>query len=389
MKKLFFLQILLLVLFLVGCDAEGEGDIGPSTTDASFEAGGSEGSSGNGQNNQSGLVTAGEWNDLNNWSFWTNLLTREEFSEISNYWEFYTNNRVSVKLFNNSVPVIDAKVELFRNGILIWTSKTDNFGKAELWIGLNQLGSSIDMSEYSLSINGQTSNTALKLYENGVNEISVNFTSQSSNRVELAFIVDATSSMADELEFLKDDLENVIQRVKSDKGELEIYTSSIFYRDIGDEYVTRKSDFSNNLDNTINFIKNQFAEGGGDYPEAVHTALSLGVKELQWSGTAKTRIVFLLLDAPPHYESQIVDDLHSSIKIASEKGIKIIPIVASGIDKQTEFLMRFFSISTNGTYVFITNDSGIGNNHLEASVGEYQVEFLNNLMVRLIEKYTE
>jgi hypothetical protein len=51
--------------------------------------------------------------------------------------------------------------------------------------------------------------------------------------------------------------------------------------------------------------------------------------------------------------------------------------------------MRFFSISTNSTYVFITNHSGIGENHIEASVGKYQVEFLNNLMVRLINKYAE
>jgi hypothetical protein len=46
-------------------------------------------------------------------------------------------------------------------------------------------------------------------------------------------------------------------------------------------------------------------------------------------------------------------------------------------------------MSTNGTYVFITDDSGIGNSHLEPSVGEFQVEFLNDLMVRLINKYSD
>ena len=64
--------------------------------------------------------------------------------------------------------------------------------------------------------------------------------------------------------------------------------------------------------------------------------------------------------------------------------IKIIPVTASGIDKETEFLMRFFSVSTNGTYVFITNDSGIGNDHIEASVGEYEVENLNDLLVNML-----
>ena len=51
--------------------------------------------------------------------------------------------------------------------------------------------------------------------------------------------------------------------------------------------------------------------------------------------------------------------------------------------------MRNFSIATNGTYVFITNDSSVGNEHLEPSVGEYEVEYLKDLMVRLIKKYSE
>jgi hypothetical protein len=63
--------------------------------------------------------------------------------------------------------------------------------------------------------------------------------------------------------------------------------------------------------------------------------------------------------------------------------------VASGADKDTEFLMRFFAISTGGTYVFITDHSGVGNPHLIPSVGEYTVEPLNDLMVRLINEYSE
>ena len=110
---------------------------------------------------------------------------------------------------------------------------------------------------------------------------------------------------------------------------------------------------------------------------------------MQWSNRARTRIAFLLLDAPPHNNAIVIRQLQEAIAEAARKGIKIIPITASGIDKETEYLMRSFAITTNGTYVFITNDSGIGNEHLEASVGEYQVEKLNDLMVRLITKYSE
>lgn len=35
------------------------------------------------------------------------------------------------------------------------------------------------------------------------------------------------------------------------------------------------------------------------------------------------------------------------------------PIIASGIIKETELLMRYLSIASNGTYVFITDYSGL------------------------------
>ena len=99
--------------------------------------------------------------------------------------------------------------------------------------------------------------------------------------------------------------------------------------------------------------------------------------------------LFLILDAPPHHETpSVVTQIQELTEKAASKGIKIIPITASGIQKDTEFLMRFIAMVTNSTYVFITNDSGIGNDHIEATVGEYDVEYLNDLMVRLVSKYT-
>jgi len=345
-------------------------------------------STGNDNQGLAGQVTAGEWNDLSNWEFWNNLFNNQEFSGMSAYWNFYTNNRISVVVNNQGNPFVNAKVELLRNETVIWSARTDNFGKAELWTGMFQKENSVDLSSFKLKINNVLQNHELVLFGNGTNEFNINTATNTLKRVEIAFIVDATGSMGDELEFLKEDLKSVIDSVKLEDSNLEIYTGTVFYRDEGDEYVVRKSAFTNNLNSTINFINDQSASGGGDFPEAVHTALNEGINNLQWSETAKTRIAFLLLDAPPQYKTAIVNSIHSSIQLAAQKGIKIIPITASGIDKQTEFLMRFMTIMTNGTYVFITNDSGIGNDHLEASVGEYQVEKLNSLMIRLIKKYS-
>jgi hypothetical protein len=204
----------------------------------------------------------------------------------------------------------------------------------------------------------------------------------------VCFVVDATGSMSDELKYIQSELVDVISRVKSANPNSVVLTSSVFYRDENDEYLTRESNFTTDINQTKKFILDQKAGGGGNFPEAVHSALDKAVN-LNWSNNSKTKLLFLLLDAPPHHNNEVITDIQKSVYKAAEKGIKIIPITASGIDKNTEFLMRFFSISTNSTYVFITNHSGIGENHIEASVGKYQVEFLNNLMVRLINKYAE
>lgn len=381
MKNIATLIVFSLVLIFSSCSKD-DGDI--SSSDYSSESG-----SNNGSQGQSGLITAGEWNDLSNWDFLKNLLNEQAYSQMPTYWDIHTNNRLSFFVENNGNPIVNAKVELFRNESEIWTSKTDNFGYAELWIGMFQKEESIELSNLTLKINNEILDQELVLIENGINEVNINSFNDNLERVEISFIVDATGSMSDELEFLKADLESVIDSVESEDSNIEIYTSTVFYRDEGDDYVTRKSEFTSDLNSTIDFINQQSAGGGGDFPEAVHTALDVGINELQWSDIALTRIAFLLLDAPPHYTSGVIENIHQTIKTASQKGIKVIPITASGIDKETEFLMRFMAISTNGTYVFITNDSGIGNDHLEPSIGQYELEYLNDLMVRLIKKYSE
>lgn len=391
-NKFSFLVLTLLVV-LAGCSKSSDG-VSSSTADRSAgligPAASGSGPGNPGNQTQPGVITAGEWNDLDNWTFLNTLLSKEEFKKWPGYWQFYHSNRISVYVVGtDSLPVADAVVKLKMNGTLVFTSRTDNKGKAELWPGLFEDNQGKGLSNLVIDINNGTKSISdVKMYKDGINRVVLSPVSP-ANKIEVALVVDATGSMGDELEFLKTELYDVIARVKADNPRASLATSSVFYRDKGDAYITRMSGFTGDINSTINFIKGQRAEGGGDFPEAVHTALEKAVNELSWSAYAKTRVLFLLLDAPPHYTAPIISSLQSSVTKAAEKGIKIIPITASGIEKDTEFLMRFLSVTTNGTYVFITNHSGIGNNHLEPTVGKYDVEFLNNLMVRLINKYAQ
>ena len=382
MKKLYFLSFIA-ALLLSACARPDDG----MHDDYSMHS--KEGKDGQGGiQPQGGLVTAGEWNDLDNWAFYQKTLMKEPFKGFPDDWQMYTNHRIAVALTAKNKPAANATVTLFRNDTPIWTAKTDNLGRAELWVGAFQKEKELNTALLRLKVNEQWVSTAA-ISETQVNRIALDETLPSpTNQVQIAFMVDATGSMGDELEFLKMDLKKVINEVQKTNTQLKISTATVFYRDEGDEYVVKHSPFTEDINQTTEFISQQRADGGGDFPEAVDKAL-VQLNQLQWQPEARTRIAFLVLDAPPHNKPAVISSIQYSVKTAAASGIKLIPVVASGIDKTTEFLMRFIAMYTNGTYVFITDHSGIGNKHLEPSVGEYQVEKLSDLMVRLIKKYSE
>ena len=382
MKKLYFLSFIA-ALLLSACARPDDG----MHDDYSMHSKESKDGQG-GIQPQGGLVTAGEWNDLDNWAFYQKTLMKEPFKGFPDDWQMYTNHRIAVAITAKNKPAANATVTLFRNDTPIWTAKTDNLGRAELWVGAFQKEKELNTTLLRLKVNEQWVSTAA-ISETQVNRIALDETLPSpTNQVQIAFMVDATGSMGDELEFLKMDLKKVINEVQKTNTQLKISTATVFYRDEGDEYVVKHSPFTEDINQTTEFISQQRADGGGDFPEAVDKAL-VQLNQLQWQPEARTRIAFLVLDAPPHNKPAVISSIQYSVKTAAASGIKLIPVVASGIDKTTEFLMRFIAMYTNGTYVFITDHSGIGNKHLEPSVGEYQVEKLSDLMVRLIKKYSE
>jgi hypothetical protein len=237
---------------------------------------------------------------------------------------------------------------------------------------------------YLSDTSGQIISSTVNEFKNGQNLIVLDRPCVNKRKLDLAFVVDATGSMGDEITYLQSELLDVLRKVEMNLNNPEIRYGSVFYRDKDDEYITRKFDFSNKAEDLIQFIRQQRAAGGGDTPEAVVEALQVSIDELKWSPGNSTKIMFLILDAPPHHSEENIRKLYDKIKEAAQKGITIIPLAASDTNKETEYLMRTFALLTNGTYTFLTNDSGIGNNHIKPTIDSYEVEKLNSLLLRLI-----
>jgi hypothetical protein len=377
-------------------DAAGDKAQTDSSSDEKATANRSEDDSAAGNNGEAsapaGTLTAGEWDDNVLWGRWKELMASNEGERYRPYWQFYHFQRLEVKVTANGRPAVDAQVGLTRsNGQDGWTARTNAAGVAYLFpILFEEQGGN---TKYGLTV---AAGQQKKQFENvdlqsgRVMEVKLDEPSDVSSLVDLMLVIDTTGSMADELKFLETELKDVVRRVgESNKGQLSIRVSPNFYRDVHDDYTVRSFPFTEDIDKAVGLIAKQEAFGGGDTPEAVEEALADAIQEHDWSEQALTRLLFLVLDAPPHHEKSIVKQMQALTAEAAENGIRIIPIASSGVDIPTEHLLRYMAVATGGTYIFLTDHSGVGNEHLKPAVGEYEVRALNDLMVDVINRYVQ
>lgn len=204
--------------------------------------------------------------------------------------------------------------------------------------------------------------------------------------LDVAFVIDATGSMGDEIEYLKREASWLIGEVKAAYPDLTVRMATVAYRDQGDAYVTRTNDFTTDETRFYAQLRDIQADGGGDYPEAMGEAMEAAVR-LEWSESSALRLAFVLADAPPQLNRQA--STAAAARIARQKGIRIYPIGASGVGDDAEFVMRQMAQHTLGRYLFLTDDSGIGNAHAEPHIPCYHVQRLNDLMLEVIESNLE
>ena len=331
---------------------------------------------------QAGLLTGGEWRDNDHWADWNALYsTREDWSVFKGDWRIEADSRLEVRVTDpDGNPVSGVKVSAA--GVKVNSAVTDNNGRAYLFF-------KADASEDRMAMTVYLDNGDEIDYDpvgSGMVEFTCENPNSTEKKLDFMILCDTTGSMSDELEYLKEELQDIIRRVKEDNSNIPTRLSVNFYRDEGDEYVVREYPFTKDIDAACDAVGEQRAFGGGDFPEAVHTALDAALNDHDWDEDA-VKILFIVLDAPPHSDPQVIDSVNNLIQQAAEMGVRIVPIASSGIDKSTEYLLRTMAFYTGGTYTFLTDDSGVGGGHIEPTVGAYNVEKLNDMMVRIVNGY--
>ena len=140
-------------------------------------------------------------------------------------------------------------------------------------------------------------------------------------------------------------------------------------------------DFTDKLGEFTKKLGRQSAGGGGDYPEAVDQALA-AAGQLRWSEGNAARVAFHVADAPPH--DHLCEQAMRAIDPLRSRGVAIYPVASSGVADVAEFTMRTEALLTGSQYLFLTDDSGVGNKHAKPHFPYYHVQTLSRAMIRMV-----
>ncbi len=136
--------------------------------------------------------------------------------------------------------------------------------------------------------------------------------------LDVLFVVDATGSMGWVLNEVKTRILDITTVVRS------LVPISRFgvlaYRDQEDpEFVTKMQNLTYSTEKLQQFLGGLKAEGGGDFYEAVQTALKVGAEDAQWR-TGARQIMILVGDAPPS-DDHIDNALRAVSQFAGRGGV--------------------------------------------------------------------
>lgn len=132
--------------------------------------------------------------------------------------------------------------------------------------------------------------------------------------LDIVFVFDSTSSMAEVLRQVKYKIENLVAVFKQLVPTCRI--GLVTYRDTDQAFVTRMHPLSHGTISLNSFLRPIQAEGGGDYEEAVDEGLRVAIQEMKWRPKAK-KIIVLMGDAPPH-EKAVMENTRLVVRFHRE-----------------------------------------------------------------------
>ena len=326
---------------------------------------------------QSGLLTAGDVDDLLNPGQYARYATHYLQTSGQKLDFVDTRSRVVLRVLDRrGQPVPFARISVRRNGTPLQVTTVAD-GTASVYPRMDGVPESTVLDVRSAA---GSAVVPVRLHGQRLIPVSLGGVATPPAAMDLAIVVDTTGSMGDEMAFLRAELDAIIARLQRNAGNVSLRIGVVLFRDDGDDYVVRTAPLTERMDGVRHFIADQDAGGGGDAPEALDQAVAASTR-LQWRSNA-AKAVLLVTDAPPHGD-RIGRTLALTQGLRAQ-GVQVIPVGASGVDDDAQYVLRSMAALTQGRYIFLTDDSGVGDGHAEPDVACYQVTRLDQLIARVL-----
>lgn len=149
-------------------------------------------------------------------------------------------------------------------------------------------------------------------------------TSAAKPQVDVVFVLDTTGSMNAMLEGAKRKIWEIARYIAQGQPAPDLRIGLVAYRDVGDEYVTKFFDLTDDLDGVYQNLVSFHAGGGGDSPEHVAQALHEALNKSSWSSRQSAlKLIYLVGDAPPHTDYNDGYNFRALAQQAGERGIAV------------------------------------------------------------------
>jgi hypothetical protein len=328
---------------------------------------------------QAGTLTAGTWDDNDYFSFYLGYLSKAQFAQMAGLPQIVRADRMTITVTNDGIhPLTGATVTVKGPNGKIFESITGADGRVLFfpsWAGVAS-GTQLEVG----ALLGTMATTIARAGDQSVMIALPGNPGTGPATLDIAMVLDTTGSMGDELQYLQVELDNIAAQISDIAKGVQQRWALVVYRDEGDAYVVRTTPFTT-LAAFRTALQQQSAGGGGDEPEAVDQALA-AAGTLSWSAGSAARVVFWVADAPHHAGKE--GGVVSALATLRSKGVHVYPVAASGVGDLAQFTMRTAAQVTGGRYMFLTDDSGVGNAHAEPVIPCYRVTSLQKAMTRMI-----
>ncbi len=335
---------------------------------------------------KSGLK-AGFTDDNKQYNYFINFL--EKYKNRVNHYPNNVSERIHIKVLDdNGKSVPNAHIQVYAGPKILSEGKSYADG-SYLFFPSNY---SQDFQSYKLKYSYNQPHNEVEIPRFGERnvELKIGLQRQAYNEVplDILFILDTTGSMGEEIKRLIATIDIIHLNLNSISSKPKIRFGLVLYRDKNDDYVTKVIPLTDDLEYFREELNKVSANGGGDGPEDLQSALEKAMHAIDWNDNG-LRLGFIITDAPPHLDYGQEYTYIDAANEAKECGIKLFSVGTGGLNISGEYVLRQISQFTYSKYIFLTyGEKGESEGGRPGSVSHhtgsnYQTDKLEAIIIRI------